>query len=211
MDGSALRGLPVGHGSRAYPGSALCDVADPVSGERPDSRDTRDGPPVTWSARTVRTTPPNYVSAASSNGAITYVETAYAIQHGNPVASIINQSGNAVQPTSLNDATALEKAILYKDLTQNLTGVYTNPLPNAYPVSSYSYLVTPCSPSLARRRRRRPAVDPAGLRLSPLPRARRSANSSPFWRVPANRRWLSSVIRLCHRTWSRRTSTPSAG
>jgi phosphate transport system substrate-binding protein len=91
----------------------------------------------------------DYVSAASSNGAITYVETAYAIEHNEPVASIVNQSGNAVQPSSVNDATALEKAILYSDLTQNLTGVYTNPLPNAYPVSSYSYLVTPCSPSLA--------------------------------------------------------------
>jgi phosphate transport system substrate-binding protein len=91
----------------------------------------------------------NYVSAAASNGAITYVETAYAIEHNEPVASVLNQSGNAVQPTSVNDATALEKAILNADLTQNLTGVYTNPLPNAYPVSSYSYLVTPCSPSLA--------------------------------------------------------------
>jgi phosphate transport system substrate-binding protein len=91
----------------------------------------------------------NYVSAASSNGAITYVETAYALNDGKPVASLINQSGNAVQPTSVNDATALEKAILYSDLTQNLTNVYTNPLPNAYPVSSYSYLVTPCSPALA--------------------------------------------------------------
>jgi phosphate transport system substrate-binding protein len=91
----------------------------------------------------------DYVSAASSNGAITYVETAYAIEHNDPVASVLNQSGNAVQPTSLNDATALEKAILYSDLTQNLSGVYTNTLPNAYPVSSYSYFVTPCSPSLA--------------------------------------------------------------
>jgi phosphate transport system substrate-binding protein len=91
----------------------------------------------------------NYVAAAASNGAIAYVETAYADEHGVPVASVINQSGNAVQPTSVNDATALEKAVLYSDLTQNLTGVYTNPLPNAYPLSSYSYLVTPCSPSWA--------------------------------------------------------------
>ncbi len=91
----------------------------------------------------------NYVAAASSNGAITYVETAYAISHNDPVASVVNQAGNAVQPTSVNDATALEKAVLYADLTQNLTGVYTNTLPNAYPVSSYSYVVTPCSPALA--------------------------------------------------------------
>lgn len=90
----------------------------------------------------------NYVAAASSNGAITYVETAYAIEHSDPVASVVNASGNAVQPTSVNDATALEGAVLYNDLTQNLAGVYSNTLPNAYPVSSYSYLVTPCSPNL---------------------------------------------------------------
>ncbi|MGO9342566.1 MAG: substrate-binding domain-containing protein, partial [Acidimicrobiales bacterium] len=91
----------------------------------------------------------DYVSAASSDGAITYVETAYAKEHALPVASVINQAGNAVQPTSVNDATALEKAILYSDLTQNLSGVFSNDLPNAYPISAYSYLVTPCSPALA--------------------------------------------------------------
>jgi phosphate transport system substrate-binding protein len=108
----------------------------------------------------------DYVSAASSNGAITYVETAYAIEHDEPVASVVNQSGNAVQPTSVNDATALEKAILYSDLTQNLTGVYTNPLPNAYPVSSYSYLVTPCSPNLAAAQKRN-CSGPAGTSSFP--------------------------------------------
>ena len=93
----------------------------------------------------------NYVSALSSNGAITYVETAYAKEHNFPVASLMNASGNAVQPTSLNVATALEAAILHPDLTQDLTNVYTNPLPNAYPLSAYSYLVTPCSPQPGRR------------------------------------------------------------
>ncbi len=91
----------------------------------------------------------NYVSSLSSQGAITYVETAYAKEHDFPVASLMNASGNAVQPTSLNVATALEEAILHSDLTQNLTNVYTNPLANAYPLSAYSYLVTPCSPALA--------------------------------------------------------------
>ncbi len=42
------------------------------------------------------------------------------------------------------------RPILHTDLTQDLTNVYTNPLPNAYPLSAYSYLVTPCSPSLGR-------------------------------------------------------------
>ena len=91
----------------------------------------------------------NYVSALSSQGSIGYLETAYAIQHNFPVASLKNASGSAVQPTSVNDATALEKAVLFADLTQDLSNVYSNPLPNAYPVSAYSYLVAPCSPSLA--------------------------------------------------------------
>ncbi len=91
------------------------------------------------------------VSAAASDGAITYVETAYAIQHNMPVASLVNASGHAVQPTSVNDAVALERAILFSDLTQNLAGVYSNPLPSAYPISAYSYMVTPCTPALAAR------------------------------------------------------------
>ncbi|HEY7946398.1 MAG TPA: substrate-binding domain-containing protein [Acidimicrobiales bacterium] len=91
----------------------------------------------------------NYVSALSSEGSIGYLETAYAIQHNFPVASLINASGNAVQPSSFNDATALENAILFADLTQNLTNVYASQLPNAYPLSAYSYLVAPCNPALA--------------------------------------------------------------
>ncbi len=91
----------------------------------------------------------NYVSAAASNGSITYVETAYAKEHNAPVANLLNASGNNVQPTSVNVATALVKAILHPDLTQDLTNVYTNTEPNAYPLSAYSYVVAPCSPQLA--------------------------------------------------------------
>jgi hypothetical protein len=65
------------------------------------------------------------------------------------VASLVNASGDAVQPASVNVATALEAATLNPDLTQNLTEVVTDPQPSAYPLSAYSYLVTPCSPSLA--------------------------------------------------------------
>jgi len=105
----------------------------------------------------------NYVSALSSVGAITYVETAYAKEHNFPVASVVNASNNAVQPISLNVATALEKAILHPDLTQDLTNVYTNPLPNAYPLSAYSYLVTPCSPQLAQTKGGSCAGGPPGV------------------------------------------------
>jgi phosphate transport system substrate-binding protein len=90
------------------------------------------------------------VAEGANDGAITFVETAFAKEHGFPVASVVNASGNAVQPTSRNDAVALERAILYSDLSENLSNVYTNPLPDTYPLSSYSYFVTPCSPQLAR-------------------------------------------------------------
>jgi phosphate transport system substrate-binding protein len=89
----------------------------------------------------------NYV--AGNNGAITYVETYYSITSGLPVANLYNSSGSYVQPSSVNVATALEQAILHQDLTQDLTNVYVSPQSNAYPLSSYSYFVTQCSPALA--------------------------------------------------------------
>jgi phosphate transport system substrate-binding protein len=84
-----------------------------------------------------------------TQGGIAYVETAYAKNVGLPVASVVNQAGQAVQPNAYNVAVALTDAILYADLTQNLGGVYTNPNPNAYPISAYSYLIAQCVPSQA--------------------------------------------------------------
>ena len=91
----------------------------------------------------------NYVAATSSDGAITYVEPAYAKAHDFPVASLLNTSGHAVQPISANVSTALKDARLNPDLSQNLAKVYSDRSPDAYPLSAYSYLVAPCSPSLA--------------------------------------------------------------
>ena len=85
----------------------------------------------------------------ATNGAITYVETAYAKTDQLPVANVLNAAGQYVQPTSVNVAVALEKAVLHADLTQDLTGVYANTLSGAYPLSSYSYFITPCQPSQA--------------------------------------------------------------
>jgi phosphate transport system substrate-binding protein len=42
---------------------------------------------------------------------------------------------------------ALKGARFNPDNTQNLEGVYTNPDPNTYPVSSYSYMIVPTSES----------------------------------------------------------------
>jgi phosphate transport system substrate-binding protein len=75
---------------------------------------------------------------AASNGAITYVETAYAYLHDKPCAYVENASDHYVIPTELNDAVALEGAELLPDLEQKLDGVYTNPLPDTYPISAYS-------------------------------------------------------------------------
>jgi phosphate transport system substrate-binding protein len=51
-----------------------------------------------------------------------------------------------VAPSEETDAVGLERAQLLPDLEQKLQGVYSNPLPTAYPISAYSYLVTPKGP-----------------------------------------------------------------
>ena len=76
------------------------------------------------------------------SGSIGYVEAGYAFGRYFPVASLHNASGNYVQPTAGNVATALTHARLHADLTQDLTLVYRAPEANAYPMSSYSYLIT---------------------------------------------------------------------
>jgi len=84
----------------------------------------------------------NYVhDEQRGKGAITYVETSYAIERGRPVVAEKNASGNYVLPTSGNVTAALTKAVINPDRTQNLSGVYTNPDPNTYPNSSYSYMI----------------------------------------------------------------------
>jgi len=84
-----------------------------------------------------------FVSTPSNNGAITYVEYGYAKYRGFPVVSVLNKAGYYTQPTAENVGIALTRAVINADRTQNLTGVYTNPDPRTYPVSSYSYLIVP--------------------------------------------------------------------
>jgi phosphate transport system substrate-binding protein len=76
-------------------------------------------------------------------GSIGYVEAGYAFARGFPVAGLHNRSGNYTLPTANNVAIALRHATLFADFTQNLIGVYNAPESNAYPMSSYSYLITP--------------------------------------------------------------------
>jgi phosphate transport system substrate-binding protein len=85
----------------------------------------------------------NYVANPSlGNGSIGYAETAYALSRDLPVVSVLNRAGNYVQPTAANVAIALKHATLNSDRTQNLGQVYVAPEPAAYPISSYSYMIT---------------------------------------------------------------------
>lgn len=88
----------------------------------------------------------NYVAGGTTGvGSISYVETGFAVQRGFPVVAVKNASGNFALPTAANVAIALTKATLNSDNTQNLAGVYANSNKAAYPISSYSYMITPTS------------------------------------------------------------------
>jgi len=84
-----------------------------------------------------------------NEGGIAYVDTAYARNVKLPVASVVNESGKAVQPTSAHALDALEGATLNQDLTANLSGVFASTQPKAYPLSAYSYFLTQCDPAAA--------------------------------------------------------------
>ena len=89
------------------------------------------------------------MTQSQSEGTIGYIEASYAIQAGYPVAKVLNDAGYYAEPTASNVAVALTKAVINTDptsplyLTQILDGVYDNPDPRAYPLSSYSYMIIP--------------------------------------------------------------------
>ncbi|GAA5154136.1 hypothetical protein GCM10023340_37130 [Nocardioides marinquilinus] len=92
----------------------------------------------------------NTVSGFAGDGTIGYVEYSYPIDKDYPVVKVLNRAGYYVEPTQYNTAVALTKARINRDrsdptryLTQILDGVYNNPDPRAYPISSYSYMIIP--------------------------------------------------------------------
>ncbi len=86
----------------------------------------------------------NFIASdATGRGSIGYVEYSYAQQRRRPVASVLNVSGAYTQPAAGNVAVALTKVRINPDRTQILDGVYTNPDPRVYPISSYSYMIVP--------------------------------------------------------------------
>jgi phosphate ABC transporter phosphate-binding protein len=89
-----------------------------------------------------------FVKQQDNIGTITYVEYSYAINSGYPVAKLLNRAGYYVEPTAANVAVGLLQARINTTpgpsyLTQILDGVYDNPDPRAYPMSSYSYMILP--------------------------------------------------------------------
>ena len=85
-----------------------------------------------------------YVAQSYGEGAITYVEYSYAQFEKYPVVRLANDGGYYSLPTDYNVAVALQHArIDPATLEQILDGVYTSPEPQAYPLSSYSYMILP--------------------------------------------------------------------
>ena len=89
-----------------------------------------------------------FVKQPDNIGTITYVEYSYAVNSGYPVAKLLNRAGYYVEPTGKNVAVGLLQARITTTpgpnyLTQILDGVYDNPDPRAYPMSSYSYMILP--------------------------------------------------------------------
>ncbi len=92
----------------------------------------------------------SYISSPSfGEGSIGYDEYAYALNNNIPVVKVLNKAGYYSLPTPSNVAIGLTKAVIDKNpasptfLMQDLDGVYTNPDPRTYPLSSYSYLIVP--------------------------------------------------------------------
>jgi phosphate ABC transporter phosphate-binding protein len=85
----------------------------------------------------------NFVASDSvGKDSIGYVEAGYALARRFPVVGLLNKAGKWALPSSTNVAQALTHATLNNDNTQNLQGVYNAPEANAYPLASYSYMIT---------------------------------------------------------------------
>ncbi len=91
-----------------------------------------------------------YVSQGFAEGAIGYVNYSYALGVQFPVAKVLNAAGFYTEPTPENVAVSLLQARINTDandpavyLTQQLDGVYADPDPRNYQLSSYSYFILP--------------------------------------------------------------------
>lgn len=101
------------------------------------------------------------IASSAGAGMIGYDEFGYAIAFHAQSAYVQNAAGKWVQPYAANISKALERAELNPDLTQRLGKVYTSSDPLAYPVSAYSYIMTPCAPAADRNTCKSPYYDDA--------------------------------------------------
>jgi ABC-type phosphate transport system substrate-binding protein len=91
-----------------------------------------------------------YVSQASSEGALAYVPTAYAVSDSEPVAAVQNFAGKFTLPSHDDVTAALDSAT-----NPNGSGVFDGfeqidwnaPASTAYPISTYSYMLVWLNPS----------------------------------------------------------------
>jgi len=91
-----------------------------------------------------------YVAESTSDGAITYTETSYALQANLPMASLLNHGGYYVAPSADAVAVALTDAQLDQtpgDPPQfaDLSGAIADTDPRAYPLVEIGYLIVPTS------------------------------------------------------------------
>lgn len=106
----------------------------------------------------------NFISSSAGQGSIGFDEYAYALQAGYPVANIENRAGYFVAPDQYNVAVALTRAQINNDknashcaslgfptspcyLLEKLNKVWEYSDARTYPLSSYSYLIEPTSPT----------------------------------------------------------------
>lgn len=163
----------------------------------------------------------SYVAQPYGEGSITYVEESYAQLAGFPVARLLNQAGYYVAPTPSAVAVALLAARPDEDprspnyLIEQLAGVYANPDPRAYPLSSYSYLIVPTTAAdgfgpgqgaalaaFADYAICRGQQDVTGLGYSPLPVNLVRAGRAQLARVPGARPGSSGLTGCQNPTFS---------
>ena len=84
-----------------------------------------------------------YVAQPSSNGAIGYVQYAWALKEGFPVAKVLNAAGYYTAPTAANVGVSLLGAQLKTDGSADLSQVYTDTDQRTYELSYYSYMIVP--------------------------------------------------------------------
>jgi hypothetical protein len=90
-----------------------------------------------------------YVSQPQAAGSIGYVEYAYALSSGFPVAKVLNAAGYYTAPTPDNVGVSLLQAQVNSNpndplyQTKDLSRVYTDTDPRTYELSSYSYMILP--------------------------------------------------------------------